>query len=125
MDNFDYNNVISDICNADQKLDYPFDDRISLRVYNHFSDEGAKEEYDRKVGEFSDEIGFRFLDNVGDEAFGIIKIENGFLDRAFIEVIKDQFSLYMEVNGATFNTANNCLDENSAIDLARELMRPL
>ena len=121
---FDYNDLRFDICNADQNDTYTFDDRISIRIYNNFSVTNAKEEHDREYDLAKPVPGFVEYTDIGDEAFANIKTENGFLDMVIMRAIKGQYSLYLEVNGATFNNANNCLDENSLLDFARALLAP-
>lgn len=121
---FDFNNLLFDICNADQNSSYTFDDRISIRIYNNFSVDNAKEEYDRELDMARPDPDFVEYNDIGDEAFANIRMENGFLDMVIMYAIKGQYSLYLEVNGATFNTANNCLDENSLLDFARALLAP-
>jgi len=120
--NFDYRSVPGAICNAEQNESYSFDDRIYIQIYNNFSVASAKEEHDREYDLARPDPGFEEYTDVGDEAFSNISIENGFLDMAIMRAIKGQYSLYMEVNGEAFNTANNCLDKNSMLDFARALL---
>ncbi|KAA3638053.1 MAG: hypothetical protein DWQ02_05670 [Bacteroidetes bacterium] len=122
---FEYNTIPQDICNADQGSTYTFDDLVSIRVYNHFSKDAAQEEYDGEVEFFESATGFTFLNNVGDEAFGVITTEFNKLNFAIIQVIKDNFTIYLEVNGNTANGSNNCFDENSVVEFAKALTAPL
>ncbi len=125
INDFEYNSIPQDICNADQGSTYTFDDLISIRVYNHFSKDSAQEEYDGEVEVFETAQGFTFLSNVGDEAFGVITTEFNKLNSAIIQVIKDNFTIYLEVNGNTANGSNNCFDENSVVVFAKALADPL
>ncbi|MDN5203308.1 hypothetical protein QQ008_18115 [Fulvivirgaceae bacterium BMA10] len=123
--NFDFNTIPNDICNADQKNSFPFDDRISIRVFNHFSKDNAKEEYDDEKANSLSVTGYTAINNLGDDAFAILTTEFNKLDLAIIQVVKDTYTIYLEVNGDTANGSNNCFTEGSVIDFARALAGPL
>ncbi|MCB0642083.1 MAG: hypothetical protein KDC44_10605, partial [Phaeodactylibacter sp.] len=123
--NFDFNTIPNDICNADQNSAFPFDDLISIRVYNHFSEAAAQEEYDNEKIDAQGLDGYTQISNLGDEAFAVLQSEFGELDFAIVQILKNNFSLYVEVNGNAANGANNCFDEASVIEFARALVLPL
>ncbi|HMQ61410.1 MAG TPA: hypothetical protein PKE06_12130 [Flavilitoribacter sp.] len=123
--NFKFNTIPNDICNADQNDTYPYDDRISIRVYNHFINKGAREEYDDEEENARSTTGFTVLSDLGDDAFAVLKSQFGQLDFATVLVIKGTYTVYLEINGNASNGANNCFDESSVIKFAKALVGPL
>jgi len=122
---FEFNNSLADICNADQNSSYPFDDRVSIRVYNHFSSTLAQEEYNDEEAYYAQSNGYSHINNLGDNAFAVITTEFGQLDGALIIVVKDTYTVSLDVNGKAHNGANNCFDESSVVEFARALISPL
>lgn len=125
LSNFDLNTIPNDICNADQNSSYAFDDLVSIRVFNHFFSDLAQEEYDAEETDSQSLTGYTALTNLGDDAFAILESQFGELDMAIIWVVKDTYTIYLEVNGNAANGANNCFTESSVVDFARALARPL
>ena len=125
MDDFDFNTIPNDICNADQTSSFPFDDLISIRVFNHFSDQAAKEEYDLEEDDFKLLPDYTPISNLGDDAFAILTTAFGELDQAIVQVVQGPYTVYLEINGNAVNGANNCFDESSAVEFARALVSPL
>lgn len=123
--NFDYNTIPQDICNADQNSTYAFDDLVSIRIYNNFSNSAALEEYNAEEDDAQSLNGYTSVSNLGDKGFAVITTGFGELDFAIVQSVKGTFTLYLEVNGNAANGANNCFDETSVIDFARALMAPL
>ncbi len=123
--NFTFNTIPNDICNADQNDTFPYDDRISIRVYNHFTNNGAREEYDDEEENARSTTGFTVLNDLGDDAFAVLKSQFGQLDFARVLVIKETYTVYLEINGNAFNGANNCFDESSVVKFAKALVGPL
>ncbi|MCL6265221.1 hypothetical protein [Flagellimonas myxillae] len=123
---FEFNTLPVDICNADQKEGvYRFDDTVSIRVYNHFTEEAALEEYNAEEADALSVATYEPADDLGDDAFGLIQVEFGELDLVIIQVVKGTFTLYLEINGKAQNGANNCFDKISAYEFARALVEPL
>lgn len=122
---FDFNDIPNDICNADQNNTFPFDDRISIRVFNHFSDTNAREEYVDEEEAARSTTGYTSISNLGDDAFAILTSEFGELDLAIFQIVKNTYSVYLELNGSASNGANNCFDESSVVEFARALVNPL
>ncbi len=125
ISNFEFNNSLVDICNADQSSSFPFDDLVSIRVYNHFSNALAQEEYDDEETYSQSLNGYSEINNLGDDAFAVITTEFGQLDGATIIVVKDTYTVSLDVNGNASNGANNCFDESSVVEFARALVSPL
>ena len=125
MGNFDFNSIPNDICNADQNSSYPFDDLVSIRVFNHFSSDAAKDEYDTEEADALLVGGYTALTDLGDDAYAILNSQFGELDNAIVLVLFDTYTVYVEVNGNAVNGANNCFDESSVIEFARSLVSPL
>ena len=123
--NFDFNTIPNDICNADQNSSYPYEDRVSIRVFNHFSESKAMEEYNSEKAYASSLPGYSVENNLGDGAFFIITTQFNELDFATVQMVKGTFTVYLEINGNASNGANNCFDENSVIDFAKALVDPL
>jgi hypothetical protein len=123
--NFDFNTIPQDICNADQNDSYSFDDLVSIRVFNHFSNSNAREEYDAEENDSQSLSEYVAINNLGDDAFALLSTEFGELDFAIVQVVKGTFTVYLEVNGNAVNGANNCFDENSVVEFARALVNPL
>lgn len=124
-DNFQYNESESDICNADQNSTYPFDDFVSIRVFNYFANEDARDEFENEKDFFGTEEGFREIDNIGDDAFATIVNAFGELDQARLMFIKGTFGVFIDINGKASNGANNCFNEALVLEFARELAAPL
>ena len=122
---FDFNTIPNDICNADQNNAYPFDDLVSIRVFNHFSNEDAQEEFNTERADAASLANYMTVNNLGDNAFVILTTEFGQLDFAIVQVVKDIYTVYLEVNGNASNGANNCFDEASVVEFARALVSPL
>lgn len=125
LDNFDITDGTVDICNADQGDSWPFDDRVSVRVYNHSMTNYAVEEFDGEVNFYSSEAGFTMLQNIGDEAMGVFQYTLGRLDVATIFLRQGTFTISVWINGDVSNGASNCFDESTAKDFARALAAPL
>jgi hypothetical protein len=125
MSNFDFNTIPNDICNADQNSTYAFDDLVSIRVYNYFSNGEAREEYNSEETDAQSLTGYSEINSLGDDAFALLTTEFGQLNFGVVQVVKDTYTVYLEVNGNAANGANNCFDESSVVDFARALVRPL
>jgi hypothetical protein len=125
MSNFDFNTIPNDICNADQNSFFPFDDLISIRVYNHFSNDAALEEYNSEEEDARSQTGYSAISNLGDKGYAILNTQFGQLNFATIQVVKDTYTVYLEVNGNASNGANNCFDEGTVVEFARALLGPL
>ena len=125
LSDFDLNTIPNDICNADQNSTFPYDDLVSIRVFNHFSDDQAKEEYDAEEADVKSLSEYTSINNLGDNAFALLTSAFGELDLAVIQVVKGPFTVYLEVNGNAVNGANNCFNESSVVEFARALVKPL
>ncbi|NND33080.1 MAG: hypothetical protein HKN76_10855 [Saprospiraceae bacterium] len=125
ISDFDFNTIPNDICNADQNSTFPFDDLISVRVYNHFSNDAAREEYNAEEDDALSVAGYSSISNLGDDAFAILNSEFGQLNLAIVQIVKNTYTVHLEVNGNASNGANNCFDESSVVEFARSLAEPL
>jgi hypothetical protein len=114
-----------DICNADQNDAYPFDELISIRVYNAFSEAGAREDYEAEEEDAMSLPDYLPVDDLGDDAFAELEVEFGKLDHAIIQVLKGTYTVYIEVNGNSANGSNNCLDPDTVFEFARTVVAPL
>lgn len=123
--NFEFNTIPVDICNADQSTTYRFDDLVSIRVYNHFSKGSALEEYGLEKIDAAAQPGYMGLTDIGDDGFAVIQTQFGKLDSAVLQVVVNDFTVSLDVNGAAHNDANNCFDQNSVINFMRALVEPL
>ncbi len=123
---FNFNTIPVDICNADQNDDtYRFDDTVSIRVYNHFTEAAALEEYNTEKADAMVLGNYEPAGDVGDDAFGLITVQFGELDMAIIQIVKGTFTVYLEVNGKAHNGARNCFDKITVYEFAKALVQPL
>lgn len=122
---FKFNTISNDICNADQGDSFSYDDLISIQVFNHFSNDLAKEEYEGEDSDAKSLNGYSTIDDLADNAFALLITESSKLDFAIIQVVKDTYTVYLEVNRNTAYGSNNCFDESSVLELARALVKPL
>lgn len=124
-DQFEFNSIPNDICNADLRESAGVDDRISIRVYNHFTLNGAQDEYGTEKEDYQALDGYQSISNLGDDALVLWKMTSGRLDHATLLVWKETYTISLEVNLNPAQGANNCLDQPSIIELARALVKPL
>ncbi len=123
---FKFNTIPVDICNADQNDDtYPFDDLVSIRVYNHFSEVAAKQAFNQEEADAVALGNYLVADDIGDDGFALISVQFGELDSAIIQTVKGTFTVYVEVNGKAHNGARNCFDKDTVLEFAKALVHPL
>ncbi len=123
--NFDFNTIPVDICNADSNTTYRFDDRVTVRVYNHFSEEDALEEYNAEEADAISLVEYTPANHLGDDGFALITKKFGKLSLAIIQVVKGTFTIYLEIKGQYHTGSNNCFDEALAVEFARVLAEAL
>ena len=115
----------ANICNADSNASYPFDERISIRIYNHFNENDAREEFDDELSYAESVIGFEEVNNLGDQAFAIMEIAFGKLDSVIIEVIIGSYTIHFDINGNAANNSNNRFTPTTVYDFARRVVERL
>ena len=116
---------IENICNADSNDLYPFDERISIRIYNHFNKAYALEEFNDEK-EYSEALStYTVVNDLGDQAFALIEVKLGRLSSAIIEVVKDTHTIHFDISGNYANNSNNCFSASSVLDFARSIAEQL
>lgn len=115
----------NDICNLDTNERYPYDERISIRIYNHFNKEGAVEEYNNEKSSSESLDGYRTITDLGDDAFAIVKVQFGRLNSAIIEVVKGTITIHFDINGNAANNSNNRFTDATVIDFVKAIVEPL
>ncbi|MCB0628641.1 MAG: hypothetical protein R2824_12265 [Saprospiraceae bacterium] len=124
IEHFDVSGLV-DICNADQNDNFPFDELISIRVYNAFSEASAREEYDAEEEDAMSLANYQPVDDLGDDAFAELTVEFGKLGFVIIQIVKGTYNIYIEINGNAANGSNNCLDPDTVFEFARNVVAPL
>ncbi len=109
----------NDRCNADSNDAYPYDERIYIRVYNHFYEADALQEYQDEKDYAQTVDGYMLVNDLGDDAFATRKVQLGKLDSVIIEIVKDTFTIQIEVRGNYANNSNNCFSPDTVFDFAR------
>lgn len=115
----------NDICRLESNGSYPYDERISIRVYNHFDQPGAKEEYNNEKSYSESLAGYMIVPDLGDEAFAIRRVEFGRLNSVIIEVIKGTITIHFDINGNAANNSNNRFSPTSVFEFARAIVEPI
>ena len=116
---------IRDICNIDNNDTYPFDERISIRVYNHYYPRMARQEFADEKAAAEDIDGYMTIPDLGDEAFAISKIQFGRLDAVIIEVLKGNVTIHFDIKGNYANDTNNRFTPASIFNFARAIVEPI
>lgn len=114
-----------DICNIDYTDNYPYDERIYIRIYNHYYKNMAKETFDDEKANSESVGGYMIVPDLGDEAFAIRRVEFGRLKSVIIEVVKANVTIQFDINGNASNSSNNRFTPTSVFDFARAIVGPI
>ncbi|MDJ0645202.1 MAG: hypothetical protein QNJ57_04380 [Flavobacteriaceae bacterium] len=121
----DVDKGISGIYNIEATERYPYDERISIRIYNHYYTAMAKEEYDHEKHNSRGVAGYLLIPDLGDDAFAIRRVEYGRLKSIIIEVVKGNVTVNFDIRGNTANDTNNRFTPASVFDFARAVVKPI
>jgi len=111
-----------DICRANENDTYPFDDVVSVLVYNNFSADSASEEYYENKGMDSSASSFLQLGNIGDDAYAFVNASGTTFKGIEIQILKGMYTVKIDIN---LGNDTNCFNEASAQDFARAIVEPL
>jgi len=114
-----------DSCHADSNDDLPFDELIYISVYNGYTAESSREDYDDDKDFYDSDPNFMEISDLGDAAFATIKIQFGKLDDTYISILKGVYTIRIEINSDGSNGANDCITTDTVIDFAKAIIAPL